>query len=253
MEQTALRPKPLPGHEPGPGRSPATSDTSRTSPTSRTSRAPGRDSRPHAARRRGRRLRTLLLGLLCATALVLVGVGLGTVGVTVISMSRLAEMQKQAGAQGAQGVPGAQGVQGAAAPGKGQGADPNTPPGQHPGKPGKPPKGPSGKADSRNPATSEGVAPARPPSPRPALGVEAVDAAGRGGAQLTAVHQPGPGYAAGLVRGDVLLAFGGTRVRSAGDLAKVVAAATPGRNVTVTVRHASGARQALTVKPGLVT
>ncbi|MFH8791875.1 PDZ domain-containing protein [Streptomyces sp. NPDC017941] len=171
--------------------------------------------------------------MVCATALVLVGVGLGTVRVTVISMSRLAEMQKQAGAQGApgahgaqgaRGVPGVPGVQGAAAPGPARGA-----------------------------ATSEGVAPARPPALRPAIGVEAVDAAGRGGARLTGVHQPGPGLAAGLVRGDVLLVFDGTRVRSAGDLAKAVAAARPGRDVAVTVRHASGVRETVTVKPGLVT
>ncbi|MEV0478674.1 hypothetical protein AB0I50_54710, partial [Streptomyces prunicolor] len=49
MEQTALRPKPMPGQEPGGGTKPGT----------------GR--RPHAARRRGRRLMTLLFGLFVGT------------------------------------------------------------------------------------------------------------------------------------------------------------------------------------------
>src|SRR4051812_46630392 len=78
MEQTALRPKPLPGREPGGGRS-----------------TPAR--RPHAARRRGRRLRALLFALFAGTVLVLSGVGLGTVGAPVIGMSGLAELQRQAG------------------------------------------------------------------------------------------------------------------------------------------------------------
>ncbi|MBZ9640026.1 PDZ domain-containing protein, partial [Streptomyces sp. PSKA30] len=52
MEQTALRPKPMPGREPGGG----------------TGSSPAR--RPHAARRRGRRLTTLLFGLFIGTVLV---------------------------------------------------------------------------------------------------------------------------------------------------------------------------------------
>ncbi len=80
MEQTALRPKPMPGRDPGPG--PACDD----------------DRRPPGGHRRRRRLTTLLLGLLAATALLLAGVGLGTVGATVIGMSRLAELRQQAGA-----------------------------------------------------------------------------------------------------------------------------------------------------------
>ncbi|WP_343040970.1 PDZ domain-containing protein [Streptomyces typhae] len=194
----------------------------------------------------------LLLGLFCATVLVLVGVGLGTVGTAVISMSKLAEMQKQAGARGAQA---ARGVQGAAVPpGEGQGGATAA---------GEALEGSSGKgasvgvaaAEGSGRSSGEGAAPAGPGprGPRPALGVEAVDAPGRDGAQLTGVRRPGPGDAAGLVRGDVLLAFGGTRVRSAGDLAKAVATARPGRTVSLTVRHASGTRQTLTVKPGLVT
>ncbi len=80
MEQTALRPKPMPGQEPGGGRT-----------TSRPAR------RPHAARRRGRRLTTLLFGLFVAAVLVLAGVGLGTMSATVIGMSKLADLQRDTG------------------------------------------------------------------------------------------------------------------------------------------------------------
>ncbi|TGB08003.1 PDZ domain-containing protein [Streptomyces sp. MZ04] len=88
---------------------------------------------------------------------------------------------------------------------------------------------------------------------RPALGVEAVDAPGGPGALLVGVHSPGPGHTAGLVRGDVLLAFGKTRIGSAKGLAAAVAAAEPGRSVTLTVRHESGDRQFLSATPGFVT
>jgi S1-C subfamily serine protease len=79
--------------------------------------------------------------------------------------------------------------------------------------------------------------------------VEAVDAE-KAGALIVGVHIPGPGYTAGLIRGDVLLTFGGTRVDSAADLARVVARARPGDEVTVTVRHHSGGYQQLVVIPG---
>ncbi|MBK3579232.1 PDZ domain-containing protein [Streptomyces sp. MBT65] len=191
MEQTALRPKPMPGQEPGGGTK------------------PGAGRRPHAARRRGRRLVTLVFGLFVGTVLVLSGVGLGTVGATVIGMSRLAETQRQAARQPTP----------AAAPSGGP------------------------------------TAPANPsPSPTPAaatLGVEAVDAE-KAGALIVGVHMPGPGYTAGLIRGDVLLTFGGTRVDSAADLARAVARARPGDEVTVTVRHHSGGFQQFTVVPGFV-
>ncbi|MFI2763883.1 PDZ domain-containing protein [Streptomyces echinatus] len=78
MEQTALRPKPMPGQD------------------RRDDDTPGPARRPHAARRRGRRLRTLLFALCTATVLVLSGVGVGTVGATVIGLSRLAELRRQA-------------------------------------------------------------------------------------------------------------------------------------------------------------
>ena len=191
MEQTALRPKPRPGQEPGGGTK------------------PGPTRRPHAARRRGRRLVTLLFGLFVGTVLVLSGVGLGTVGATVIGMSKLAEMQRQAARQPTQTT------------------------------------APTGRTTPS----------ARPsPSPTPAaatLGVEAVDA-DKAGALVVGVHIPGPGYTAGLIRGDVLLTFGGTRVDSAADLARAVARARPGDEVTITVRHHSGGFQQFTVVPGYV-
>ncbi|MEU8574109.1 PDZ domain-containing protein [Streptomyces asoensis] len=209
MEQTALRPKPLPGSEPGGGR-------------------PGTDARgrpPRAARRRGRRLTTLLLGLIAGTVLVLSGVGLATVGTAVLGLSGPAALQRQA-APGASGIPGA---------------------GSAPGRPAPPP--PSGS--SRPPGWSE-TSGATPRPPGATLGLEAVDAEGPG-ARIVAVHVPGPGYRAGLVRGDVLLTFGGHRIRSATDLARAVTEAVPGRAVELTVRHRSGGRAALAVLPGVVT
>ncbi|MFJ1968739.1 PDZ domain-containing protein [Streptomyces sp. NPDC087903] len=193
MEQTALRPKPMPGQEPG-------GDT-----------RPGPVRRPHAARRRGRRLTTLLFGFFVAAVLVLSGVGLGTVGSTVIGMSRLAELQRQAA---------------------GHAAVRPSPPGR---------TGPSAPAPTPSAATA-----------RVTLGVEAVDA-GKPGAMVVGVHVPGPGFTAGLVRGDVLLTFGGTRVDSADDLARAVAGARPGTAVTLTVRRRSGGYQQLTATPGVVT
>ncbi|MFG2280099.1 PDZ domain-containing protein [Streptomyces asoensis] len=206
MEQTALRPKPLPGSEPGGGRP----DTG----------ARGRP--PRTARRRGRRLATLLLGVSAGTVLVLSGVGLATVGTTVLGLGGPAGLQRQA-------VPGAL-VTGPA--------------------PGRPvPAAPSGA--SRPPGRSEASA-ATPRPPGATLGLEAVDAEGRG-ARIVAVHVPGPGYRAGLVRGDVLLTFGGHRIRSATDLARAVDEARPGRAIELAVRHRSGREATLTVLPGVVT
>ncbi|MFF8726049.1 PDZ domain-containing protein [Streptomyces sp. NPDC015171] len=187
MEQTALRPKPMPGQD------------------RRTEDTPGPARRPHAARRRGRRLRTLVFGVCAGTVLVLSGVGIGTVGASVIGMSRLAELQGQ--------------------------APPSAPPGR----------------------TAPAAAPASTPAPPGvSMGVEAVDAE-KAGALLVGVHVPGPGYAAGLVRGDVVLQFGTARVDTAADLARAVARARPGTAVLLTVRHSGGAYQQLTVTPGVVT
>ncbi len=198
MEQTALRPKPMPGQDPGAGT------------------APDGDRPPPGGRRRRRRLTTLLLGVLAATVLLLSGVGLGTMGATVIGMSKLAELQRQAGAPGA----------GAEQP-SGSRAAPVRPS--------------AGASPSASPARVAAT-----------LGVEAVDD-DKPGALVVGVHVPGPGYAAGLVRGDVLLAFGRTRIDSAADLAEAVADARPGKQVKITVRHESGGYQQLTAVPGVVT
>ncbi|MFG2474625.1 PDZ domain-containing protein [Streptomyces fagopyri] len=218
MEQTALRPKPMPGQEPdGDGR---------PAPAVR---------RPHAVRRRGRRLMSLLFGLFVGTVLVLSGVGLGTVGATVIGMSRLADLQKQAGdARTGQGQKHGQGP--GRGPGHAQGQSPGPGPGAESGAP-------------RSASTRGGVEALT----RATLGVEAVDASKGAGALITGVHDPGPGRTAGLVRGDVLDAFDGTRLGSAADLARAVAAADPGSTVTLGVRHADGGRQRLTAVPGIVT
>lgn len=221
MEQTALRPKPMPGREPADGT------------TSRPAR------RPHAARRRGRRLTTLLFGLFIGIVLVLAGVGLGTLGATVIGMSKLADLQRQAGQGGRTGQPGeGPGARGGAPAesASGAGSQPASAPGA----------GPSG-------APPGGVGPASsPPAVTATLGLEAVDAE-KAGALLVGVHVPGPGYTAGLVRGDVLLAFGATRIDSAADLARVVARARPGAEVTLTVLHRGGGYQQLVATPGVVT
>ncbi|MGW1755542.1 PDZ domain-containing protein [Streptomyces mirabilis] len=212
MEQAALRPKPMPGQDPGGDGSPT-----------------GTGKRPHAARRRGRRLMSLLFGLLVATVLVLSGVGLGTVGATVIGMSRLADLQKRVGAvQGPSGR--------ASRPGQASGATP------------------AGGIKSAPGGGSPVASTAPEPAPGKAtLGIEAVDAPRGGGALVVGVHIPGPGYAAGLVRGDTLIAFAGTRLGSAVDLARVVSAADPGTTVTLDVRHASGNHQQLSTVPGIVT
>ena len=192
MEQTALRPKPMPGRDPGGGDRPGT---------------PPR--RPHAVRRRARRLRAVLFGLFVGTVLVLSGVGIGAVGVTVIGMGKLADLQRRA----------------------------HVPAAAHPG--------------LSSPTTS----PSPLPSPVAAvatLGIEAVDAR-KPGALVVGVHVPGPAFTAGLVRGDVLLAFGRTRIDTAADLARAVAHARPGIEVTLTVLHRGGGYQQLTAVPGVVT
>ncbi|KUL24017.1 PDZ domain-containing protein [Streptomyces regalis] len=198
MEQTALRPKPMPGQRPGDG-----------------ARSDHGARRPHAApHRRGQRLATFLAALIVGTVLVLSGVGLGTVGATVIGMSKLAELQRQTG-QGAPGSPAPSADRGSSAP------------------------------SSPTPALSQAPAAAT-------LGVEAVDAE-KVGALVVGVHVPGPGYAAGLIRGDLILALDETRVDAAADLARAVAEARPGSEVTLTVRHRSGGYQQLTAVPGVVT
>ncbi|MFD5586419.1 PDZ domain-containing protein [Streptomyces sp. NPDC127063] len=199
MEQTALRPKPMPGRDPG-GTTSA-----------------GQPRRPHAARRRGRRLTTLLFGLLVGAVLVLAGVGLGTVGATVIGLSKLADLQRQ--------------------------ATPHAPPGPSHASAGAPSHG------AANPATGPAAPAGRV---RASLGVEVMDGQ-KPGALVVGVHIPGPGYSAGLVRGDLVLAVGQSRVDSAADLARSIAGARPGARVVLTVRHRSGGYQQLTAVPGVLT
>ncbi|MET8026325.1 PDZ domain-containing protein [Streptomyces avermitilis] len=216
MEQTALRPKPMPGQEPG------------------GDRASGTPRRPHAAPpRRGKRLTTLLFALLIGTVLVLSGIGLGTVGATVIGMSKLAELQRQMG-----------GGAGAAGP-----SGPLGPPAS--GRPGAPVSGGPQSMGSKAAQGDSGATAVLAPG-KATLGVEAVDATSKG-ALVVGVHAPGPGYTAGLVRGDILLAFGRTRLDSAADLARAVAGAHPGTAVALTVRHMNGSQEQLTATPGIVT
>ncbi|MFI2506427.1 PDZ domain-containing protein [Streptomyces sp. NPDC018972] len=182
MEQTALRPRPMPGDGGGGGGSGGGPGSG----------PPGR--RP--GRRRGRPA-TVLLGVLAGMVLVLAGAGLGAVGATVAGAGGLAEPKRQTGA-----------------------------------------------------APAPRSAPPAPVVTR--LGVEVADDR-RPGALVVAVHVPGPGASAGLVRGDVLLVFGTTRVDSAADLARAVSRARPGDEVRLTVRHRGGGYRQLTAVPGIVT
>ncbi|AMW13585.1 hypothetical protein A4E84_31225 [Streptomyces qaidamensis] len=184
MEQTALRPKPMPGQEPE-GAAQATGP------------GPSRP-RPHAARRRGRRLLNVLLAGCTGAVLVLSGIGLGAMGATVL--------------------------------GKGGRFDPR---GWHSASPPGPPR----SAAASVPAAAT-------------LGVQVMDAR-KPGAVVVGLHVPGPAQAAGLVRGDVLLAFGTTRIDTAADLVRAVARTRPGSEVRLTVRHRSGGYEQLTLVPAV--
>ncbi|WP_392961683.1 PDZ domain-containing protein [Streptomyces sp. LN245] len=215
MEQTALRPKPMPGGGP-----------------SGSTRPSGGARRPHAARRRGRRLITGVAGVSAGVVLVLSGVGIGAVGATVIGVSRPADLQRQTGAAGQPRQPSAASEA--------------------------PEPGGSGAPRAGGVTAESGGGPVRPGeserrSVRGTLGVEAVDAPGGAGALVVGVHLPGPGYSAGLVRGDTLLALDGTGITSAADLARAVADAAPGVEVTLRVRHANGTRGQLSAVPGTAT
>ncbi|KAB1977125.1 PDZ domain-containing protein [Streptomyces triticiradicis] len=246
MEQTTLRPKPMPGREPGDGPRPTGG-----------ARPPAGIRPPGAARRRGRRLVALLLGVSAAVVLVLSGVGLGAVGATVIGVHGLAHLRKEAAAAGLPGQPsagsGARRPDGSGTP---RSAGPRS---AGPAAPSS--AGSTGSAAARgtgSTAESGSGRPVRPresegPAARGTLGIEAVDAPGGGGALIVGVHLPGPGYSAGLVRGDVLLALDGTGITSAADLARAVADARPGREVTLRVRHADGGRGRLSAVPGTAT
>ncbi|MDI3402289.1 PDZ domain-containing protein [Streptomyces cavernicola] len=221
MEETVLRPRPMPGRA---GESVA-------------------GARPEPVRRRGRRLLSALLGVLVALMLVLAGVGLGTVGSTVIGMSSLAGL-KQQGLQLASPL----GESGKS--GQGASSDSGRTPSQEPqgGQEG----AAAGGTASANKEAHANAAGREAPA-RATLGVEAVDLSTGGGAQVVGVHVPGPAYAAGLVRGDVILAVGGVRTASAAALAASVGKARPGAALTLTVRHRTGESQSLVVTPGVVT
>ncbi|MFF9117779.1 PDZ domain-containing protein [Streptomyces massasporeus] len=187
MEQTALRPKPMPGREPE-GAAPA--------PGSGPSRP-----RPHAARRRGRRILNVLLAGFAGAVLVLSGIGLGTMGTAVLGKGARLDLR------GWQHTP--------------------SPPGP-------------------TPAAAAPTAPAAAAT----LGVQVMDAR-KPGAVVVGLHVPGPAQAAGLVRGDVLLAFGATRIDTAADLVRAVARVRPGAEVRLTVRHRSGGYEQLTLVPAV--
>lgn len=217
MEQTALRPKSLPGSpgsDPG-GTGPNPPRDPRTDPRGK--------RRPHAARRRGRRLATWLTGMLVAVVLLLAGVGIGTVGTGVIALSRMAQMQQ---AQQQRPAPSGQ------------------PAGQPSGRPSARPSGHPSVPSTAAPGPTRVAVGGR-------LGIEVVDAPTGPGALVVAVHEPGPGYTAGLVRGDVLLHLGTAAIGSASDLAAVVTDAQPGRELSLKVRHRNGREQELTVVPGV--
>ncbi|MEW2613804.1 PDZ domain-containing protein [Streptomyces sp. NPDC047880] len=186
MEQTALRPKPMPGQDPE-GAATATGP------------GPSRP-RPHAARRRGRRLLNVLLAGFTGVVLVLCGIGLGATGGQLLG-------------EGVRFVP------------RGW----HTP---------SPPAAPPVSA---------------PPGPAAAaLGVQVMDAR-TPGAVVVGLHVPGPAQAAGLVRGDVLLAFGTVRIDTAADLVRAVARVRPGSEVRLTVRHRGGGFEQLTLVPAVAT
>ncbi|MGA4845983.1 PDZ domain-containing protein [Streptomyces sp. G5(2025)] len=287
MDQSTLRPKPLPGRGTGGG----SGESPGQSPCRDPEDHPDTSGRPRTERRRGRRPAAVLSGVLLAVLLVLSGIGIGTVGKTVAGVSAFTEMRRPTPSpDAAQPLvnddaparqpeapkPGA-GIPGAPKPGAAHSHTPRAP------KPGAASPGAAtpGAANSGVPkpgavnpgAPRHGAAKpvALPPAAsksgrvQPAgaatLGVEAVDApAGPGGrrgsavgALIVGVHMPGPGHSAGLVRGDTVLRFGRTRVGSAADLASAVAAARPGKEVTLTVRHKDGTRQTLPTRPGVVT
>ncbi|MFJ7337407.1 PDZ domain-containing protein [Streptomyces sp. NPDC101110] len=189
MEQTALRPKPMPGQDPE-GAAPTTGP------------GPSRP-RPPAARRRGRRLLNVLLAGLTGVILVLCGIGLGATGGRLLG-------------EGVRFVP-------------------------------------RGWHTPSPPAASAGTPVSAPPGPAAVtLGVQVMDAR-KPGAVIVGLHVPGPAQAAGLVRGDVLLAFGATRIDTAADLVRAVARARPGAEVRLTVRHRSGGYEQLTLVPAVAT
>ncbi|MFJ7046544.1 PDZ domain-containing protein [Streptomyces sp. NPDC101112] len=221
MEQTALSPKARPGDGPG-GDVPDQVADQAPDQAPDEDRPSGPPRRPHAAPRRARqRVVTLVFALVTCVVLVLSGVGLGALGLTTIGVGALAEVRRNTAAS-------PRPVSG--------GVLPTTPV--------------PALAAAPGPALG-GSAMGGPAPARATLGIEAVDASGGTGALVVGVHVPGPGYGAGLVLGDVVLAVGDTRTGSAADLARAIAAARPGTPAKLLVRHANGTRRYLVAVPGV--
>ncbi|MFF7261813.1 PDZ domain-containing protein [Streptomyces sp. NPDC008159] len=223
MEQTALSPKARPGDGPG-GDVPDQVPDQAPDQASDEDRPSGPARRPHAAPRRARqRVVTLVFALVTCVVLVLSGVGLGALGLTATDVGAFAEARRNPAAS-------PRPVSG--------GVLPTTPV--------------PALAAAPGPAPAIGGSVMGGPAPaRATLGIEAVDATGGTGALVVGVHVPGPGYGAGLVRGDVVLAVGDTRTGSAADLARAIAAARPGTPAKLLVRHANGTRGHLVAVPGV--
>jgi membrane-associated protease RseP (regulator of RpoE activity) len=221
MEQTALSPKARPGDGPG-GDVPDPVPDQAPDQVPDEDRPSGPARRPHAAPRRARqRVVTLVFALVTCVVLVLSGVGLGALGLTATGVGALAEVRRNPAAS-------PRPVSG--------GVLPTTPVPALAAAPG----------PALGGTAMGGSAPARA-----TLGIEAVDASGGTGALVVGVHVPGPGYGAGLVLGDVVLAVGDTRTGSAADLARAIAAARPGTPAKLLVRHANGTRRYLVAVPGV--
>ncbi|MDT6987855.1 PDZ domain-containing protein [Streptomyces lusitanus] len=102
------------------------------------------------------------------------------------------------------------------------------------------------------PTWPPGTAPASAPALSARLGVVVTDDS-RPGALVVGVQVPGPGFAAGLREGDLLLSCGPARVDTAADLARALARTPPGTEIRLTVRHPSGGYRQLTAVPGILT
>ncbi|MEU0055327.1 PDZ domain-containing protein [Streptomyces sp. NPDC006334] len=218
MEQIVLRAKPLPGQEPDDGGGGAGGGG-----VDAGAGAEGRvDHRPHTGGHPGRRPASLLCGLFAGVVLVLSGVALGALGTSVVAMRELGELRDQIAREASRT------------------------PGEPDGRPGvlSAPVGSKSSGGSGTSVTARDGA-------RASLGLEVVDG-GKRGARVVAVHVPGPGYTAGLVRGDVLLTFGRTRIDSATDLARAVERAGPGRRIDMTVRQSNGRQRRLSLVLGVV-
>ncbi|MGJ5831775.1 PDZ domain-containing protein [Streptomyces ossamyceticus] len=230
MEQTALSPKARPGDGPGgdvPDPVPEQVPDHDQAPDEVRPSGPAR--RPHAAPRRARqRVVTLVFALVTCVVLVLSGVGLGALGLTTTGVGVL---EAAGWAPAVFPRPDSDGVL-PTAPVPALAAAP-------------------GPAPALGGSALGGSVLGGPAPVRATLGIEAVDATGGAGALVVGVHVPGPGYGAGLVRGDVVLAVGDTRTGSAADLARAIAAARPGTPAKLLVRHANGTRRYLMAVPGV--